>query len=748
MKRINQSDSRFGQFFTYRLTSNLLDNKIMSSKTNKFIGEAVSRVEGLLKVTGAATYSAEFQIENITYAFPVQSTVAAGKIKDIDAHEAEKSAGVIAVITHKNAAKLAPRPEPVTSQNRATRSVAVLQDTKIHQFGQYIGVIVAETYEQARVAARLVRVTYETEKPLVDFDENVPKAYKPPIINAGYPTDTQKGNVENGLKTADAKLEETYETPIEHHHPMETHSTIAVWEGEKLTLYDSTQMVDNPKQAVANTFQIPKENIRVLAPYIGGGFGSKIAVGGHIILAVMAAKTTKRPVKIVLTRQMMQTNVGLRQLNRQKMRLGATKDGKLTAIAHETVSHTSIDEEFVEQTGVMTRMMYEIPNSLVTHRVFPLNVQVPRWTRAPGEAPGSFALESAMDELAYALKIDPIEFRIKNEPAKNPEDGKPWASRSLVEAMKTGAEKFGWNKRKFEPRSNKQGKWLIGYGMAGVSRGAPYRETSARVKLTRNGDDVKVVVELAATDIGTGSYTIIAQTAAERLKLPIEKISVKIGDSALPPTPGSGGSWGAGSFSSAVDAVCEKAKNNLQAKIKVDFVKAPTVAELMTAGNINEFQAEMTEKPSAEFAKYAHFSFGANFCEVWVDESLGIVRVERFLMAAAAGRILNPKTASSQVIGGIVWGIGQALTEESTLDARYGNFTTRTLADYHVPVNADIGNIETIFVNEEDKIVNRLGVKGIGELGITSVAAAVANAIFNATGKRIRKLPITPDKLL
>ncbi len=714
----------------------------------KIIGEAVSRIDGLLKVTGAAKYSAEYQFENIAYGFPVQSTIAAGTIKEIDASAAEKSAGVLAVITHKNAPKLAPRPEPVTPQNRATRSVTVLQDTKIHQFGQYIGVVIAETYEQARHAARLVKVTYETRKPLVDFDENLPKAYKPPIINAGYPTDTTKGDVETALKTADFSISETYETPIEHHHPMEAHSTIAVWEGEKLTLYDSTQMVENPKQAVANTFQIPKENIRVLAPYIGGGFGAKIAVGGHIILAVIAAQKVKRPVKIALTRQMMQTNVGLRQLNRQKMRLGATKDGRLTAIAHETVSHTSVDEEFVEQTGVMTRMMYEAPNSLVTHRVFPLNVQVPRWTRAPGEAPGSFALESAMDELAYKLKIDPIEFRIKNEPAKNPEDDKPWASRSLVEAMKTGADKFSWSKRKIEPRSHKDGKWLVGYGMAGVSRGAPYRETSARVKLTRNGNDVKALIEMGATDIGTGSYTIIAQTAAESLDLPIEKISVKIGDSALPPTPGSGGSWGAGSFSSAVDAVCEKAKTDLQAQVKVNFVKSPTISELMTAGNINEFQAEFTEKPSEESKKYAHFSFGANFCEVRVDESLGIVRVERFLMAAAAGRILNPKTAASQVIGGIVWGIGQALTEESVLDNRYGNFTTRTLGDYHVPVNLDVGKLETIFINEEDKIVNRLGVKGIGELGNTSVAAAIANAIFNATGKRIRKLPITPDKLL
>jgi xanthine dehydrogenase YagR molybdenum-binding subunit len=523
----------------------------------KIIGAPISRIDGLLKVTGQAKYAAEFQLNNVVYAFPVQSTIAAGKIKDIDPRKAEQSSGVVAVITHKNALKLAARPEPVTAQNRATRAIPILQDVKIHQFGQYIGVIIAETYEQARHAARLVKIKYDAEKPLIDFDENLSKAYKPEIINAGYKTDTTKGDVEAALRAADFTISRTYETPIEHHHPMEAHSTIAVWEGEKLIVYDSTQMVENPKQAIANTFQIPKENIRVLAPYIGGGFGAKIAVGGHVILAVMAAKIIKRPVKIVLTRQMMQTNVGLRQINRQKIRIGAAKDGKLTAIAHETVTHTSVDEEFVEQTGVMTRMMYDAPNSLVTHRVFPTNIQVPRWTRAPGEAPGSFALESAMDELAYDLKIDPVEFRIKNDPPKNPEDGKPWASRSLVAALKSGAEKFGWTKRKFEPRSNREGRWLIGYGMAGVSRGAPFRETSARIKLMRRDNDVRALIEMAATDIGTGSYTIIAQAAAESLNLPVEKIEVKIGDSALPPTPGSGGSWGAGSFSSAAFAVCE-----------------------------------------------------------------------------------------------------------------------------------------------------------------------------------------------
>ena len=713
----------------------------------KIIGAPINRIDGRLKVTGKATYAAEFPVTNLAYGFPVQSTIAAGEIVWIDVSAAEKSAGVLKIITHENALKLAPRPA-VTAANRMTRSNPVLQQTRIHYYGQYVGLVVAETYEQARAAARLVKVSYKAEKPKIDFDENAKRAYKPEVINAGYPTDTSWGNLENGLKQSAEIVAETYETPIENHHPMEPHATIAEFQGEKLTVYEATQMLAQTRDGIANTFNIPKENIRVLSPYIGGGFGSKLQPREHLMMTVMAAKMLNRPVKTAITRQMMQTNVGLRQLNRQKMRVGAGRDGKLMAFAHEILTHTSVDEEFVEQTGVMSRMMYAVPNSLVTHRVFTTHIQVPRWTRAPGETPGSFALESAMDELAYKLKLDPVEFRIKNEPAKNPENNKPWASRSVVECMKTGAEKFGWNRRKLEPRANKQGNWLVGYGMAAASRGAPYSGASARVKLTRSGDDVKAVVEMAATDIGTGSYTIIAQTAAESLGLPLDKISVEIGDSDLPPTPGSGGSWGAGNYSNAAYAACEKAKTELQAKIKVNFVKAPTVAELMTAGNLNEFETEATEKPSKESANYAHFSFGAHFVEVWVEESLGIVKIPRILTTVAAGRILNEKTARSQLLGGVVWGIGQAMTEETVLDKRYGSYVTRTFADYHVPVNLDVGEIEVYFLPEEDKIINRLGVKGVGELGITSVAAAITNAIFNATGKRIRTLPITPDKLL
>lgn len=717
------------------------------SASNKLIGRPINRIEGPLKVMGKATYTAEFPVPYLAYGFPIQSTIAAGEVTAIDVTAAQKAPGVLKIITHENALKLQPRPD-VTTENRMTRSNPVLQNTMIHCYGQYIGIVIAETYEQARQAARLVKVSYKKEVPKIDFEEQVKAAYKPPVINAGYPTDTSWGNIEEGLKQAAVVVDETYETPIEHHHPMEPHATIAFFTGEKLTVYESTQMLGPTKEAIANTFGIPKENIQVISPYIGGGFGSKLQPREHLMLTVMAAKMLDRPVKTAITRQMMQTNVGLRQRNRQHLRAGASQDGQLQALAHETVTHTSVDEEFVEQTGVISRMMYAVPNSLVTHRVFTTHIQVPRWTRAPGETPGSFALESAMDEMAHRLKMDPVEFRIKNEPATNPENGKPWASRSLVQCLQTGAQQFGWDKRNRQPGSLKNGHWLVGHGMASASRGAPFRETSARVRITQKNKDTSATVEMAATDIGTGSYTIIAQTAAEKLGLPVEKVTVKIGDTAFPPTPGSGGSWGGASYTSAVAAVCEQLMAELQAKTNRRFLKAPTIAELMLANQLGEWIKEGTEKPSAEFANYAHFSFAAHFAEVWVDETLGIVRVPRFHTTVAAGTILNEKTARSQVLGGVVWGIGQALTEETVLDNRYGNYVTRTLADYHVPVNLDVGKIDVHFLPEEDKIINRLGAKGIGELGITSVAAAIANAVFNATGKRVRHLPITPDKLL
>ena len=708
------------------------------SKRKNVVGESISRIDGILKVTGAAQYATDYAIKNPAHAFIVKSTIAAGKILEIDTAEAEKSAGVLAVITHKNAPRLNPQ-SPI-------RGGGMLQSANVEFHGQHIGVIVAETFEQARFAARLIKVRYEKADAKVDFAKYEKEAVKPKDKNLD---DAARGDAEKAFQNAGHKIDVVYETPIEHHQPMEPHATIAVWESaDKLTLYNGSQIVNGAQNAAAQTLNLKPENVRIVTPHIGGGFGSKGGMWGNLILAAIAAKAVNRPVKLALTRQQMFNSVGLRQRNRQHLRLAATKDGKLIALAHKTTTHSAINAEFLEPCGDCSKLMYDVPNSLISYRVVPMNIILPTYTRGPGKSTGSFALESAIDELAHALEIDPIEFRIKNEPAKDLSNGKPWSSRKTIECLKRGAEIFGWSKRKMQPRSVREGDDLIGYGVACGTYPARQRETSAIVKLTRSGSDVSVGLELAASDLGTGTHTILAQTAADALGLPLEKIGVRIGDSTLPPAAGSVGSVGAASFANAVNDACVQAVTELQAKTNRQWFAAPTVAQLMEAANLSEFQTRVDAKPPAEAGNYSAHSFNANFCEVRVNAGTGMVRIPRFVAVTGAGRILNLKTSRSQIIGGVIWGIGMALHEESVLDPRWGNFVTRSFADYHVPSNLDIGEIETIFVEEEDRIVNKLGVKGIGEVGIVGVAAAVANAIFNATGKRVRELPITPDKLL
>ena len=704
----------------------------------KYIGEGISRIDGLAKVTGAAHYATDYAVKNTAYAVIFKSEIAAGRILDIETGAAEKSSGVIAVITHKNAPKL--------TVSQTIWGGGMLQNAEVEFFGQHIGVVVAETYEQARYAARLIKVSYERTAAKVDFEKNESEAVKP---KAEDRADAVRGDVEAAFNNAEHKIEETYETPIEHHQPMEPHASIAVWEAaDKLTLYNAAQIVNGVQNAVAQTFGLKPENVRIITPYIGGGFGSKGIQWGNVILAAVAAKAVNRPVKLALTRQQMVNSVGLRQKNKQRLRLAAAKDGKLTMLAHETTTLTAMTGEFVEPCGDCSKIMYDAPNSLISYRVVPLNIIKPTYTRGPGKSTGSFALESAIDEFAYQLKIDPIEFRLKNEPANDQSNGKPFSSRATVQCLQEGAKKFGWEKRKIEPGQNRQGSYLIGYGVAAGAYEARQRDTSARVKLTRSGSDVRASVELAATDLGTGTYTILAQTAAAALGLPMNRVGVKIGDSILPPAAGSVGSVGASSFANAVNEACVKITAELITKSGKQFSAAPTATQLMVSENLSEFQTRVDSRPLADANNYSSHSFNANFAEVWVNEATGMVKIPRFLAVTDAGKILNPKTARSQIIGGVVWGIGMALTEESVLDPRYGNFVTRSLADYHVPSNLDIGAIETIFINEEDRIINKLGVKGVGEIAIVGVAGVIANAIFNATGKRIRGLPITPDKLI
>ncbi|MBC7568527.1 MAG: xanthine dehydrogenase family protein molybdopterin-binding subunit [Spirosoma sp.] len=702
---------------------------------DKIVGTPVSRIDGILKVTGKADYSVDHPMKNAAYAVLFKSTIAAGTITNIDSAEAEKSPGVLAVITHKNAPKL--------NEKGGIRGGAMLQSPEIEFYGQNIGIVVADTFEQARHAAHLIKVDYDKKSPKTDFDKLASEA-RPPKDNH----DEKWGDAKAALRTASFTIEETYSTPIEHHHPMEPHAAIAEWTGNQVTLYSSAQIINGAQHAAAATLNLAPENVRIVSPYIGGGFGSKGGQWANLVLTAVAAKVAKRPVKLALARNQMVNSVGLRQRNFQKVSLAATKEGKLTALAHEITTHCAIHTEFVEPCGDCSKIMYDTPNALITYRVVPMNVILPTYTRGPGKSTGSFALESAMDELAYKLKMDPIEFRIRNEPAKDPSNGKPWSSRKAVQCLQAGGKAFGWDKRKMEPRQNQDGDYLIGYGVAAGTYPAHQRPSSALVKLNREGNTVTATIELAAADLGTGTYTILAQTAADALDLPIKNVNVHIGDSDLPPAAGSVGSVGAASYANVVNDACIKITDELIARSGKEYHTRPTASQLMVSEKISTHKTRVDSNPLESAEAYSAHSFNANFAEVRVNVLTGMVRVSRFLAVTGAGKILNPKTARSQIIGGNIWGIGMALTEESVLDPRWGNFVTRSLSDYHVPSNLDIGEMEAIFIRESDTFSNRMGIKGIGEVGIVGVAAAVANAVFNATGKRVRELPITPDKLL
>ena len=715
----------------------------MKTLNESATGKAIDRVEGHLKVRGMAKYASEFPIKDKVYAQGLNSTIAKGEIVSIDTSEAEKLPGVLKIITYKNAEKLKTFDKQMTEVS--TTSIApVLQTNKVHFYGEYVGLVVAETFEQAQYAARLVKFKYKKDpNPAIHLDKLRAKAYKP-----NEKSDYSRGDLKAGLAAADEKLEVTYNTPIEHHHPMELHAVIASWDNGKVTAYASQQIVNDATIAISDTFQIPKKDVRVVAAYVGGGFGSKLNVERHVIMAVMAAKMVGKPVQVTVTRQQMFTNTSLRQHNEQKMKVGAKKDGTLTALSHETLSHTSPTLEFQEACGLGTQMLYKVPNNFVTHRLVPLNIQTPFAMRAPGEATGSFALESAMDEMAWKLRMDPIDFRVKNDTQTDPSNNKPFSSRLLVECLRIGAEKFGWKDRKTEPRTNKNGNWLIGHGVSAASRSSPYLKTNSKVILALDGDRVNATVQMDATDIGTGSYTIIAQTASEYLGIPVEQVKVELGDSNFPITPGSGGSWGAASFCNGAMAACENAIKTLKQNRNIKEDEEVKLADLMKKNQLTKFEAEGSAGPSKEFEEHSVYSFGANFCEVWVDKDTGMFRIKRMVNVGAAGKILNPKTAYGQIIGGLTMGAGMALAEQTRVEPNFGNFITRSFADYHVPVNLDMANIDVVFLPEEDKIANKMGVKGIGELGITSVAASIANAIFNATGKRMRDLPITPEKLI
>lgn len=729
------------------------------------VGKPLNRVDGKLKVTGGAHYSAEFPLENIAYAVCLSSTIARGKIKHIDPKEAEELPGVLGIITHENAPKLQ-SVETFAHGGQAAEKRQPLQEPVVHHSGQHIGVVVADTLELATYAASLVRITYEEETPIVDLEQERGETFEPETV-FGKPPKSVRGNPEAGLAEAEVRVEETYTTPTENHNPMEPPATTAVWSGEKLTVYDSTQFTFGVRTALATSLDIPEENVRVVCHFIGGAFGCKGTVWPHIVLSAIAARQVSRPVKLVLTRPQMFDVIGHRAETEQYVKLGATKDGKLTAIVHDGISHTSMFDEYVETFTVATHMLYACPNLQASQRLVRLNKGTPTFMRAPGETPGTYALESALDELAYALKLDPIELRLRNHADTDPDKNLPWSSKSLKECYQLGAEKFGWSQRNPEPRSMRDGRYLIGMGMATATYPAFHFPAAAKAILLADGS---AVVQSGTHEMGTGTATVMGQLAADTLGLPVERVRFELGDTELPRAPVSGGSATVGSVGTAVYGAATEVRAKVlemvrrdkdsplyQVSEEIDFAdgrlfvkvtpaKGEAYADILKRHNLEKVEADYQSQFNEE--KYSKHGFGAQFVEVRIDPDFGEVRINRYTAAFATGRVLNHKTARSQFMGGIIMGIGMALMEETLTDPYLGRVVNPNLGEYHVPVNADIPNIDIHIIDEVDRHVNPIGTKGIGEIGITGAAAAVANAVYHATGKRIRALPITPDKVM
>ncbi|RAU81872.1 xanthine dehydrogenase family protein molybdopterin-binding subunit [Pontibacter arcticus] len=734
------------------------------------IGKPANRVDGYAKVTGQAKYAAEFNAPDLAYGFVVNSAIAKGKIKSIDTSKALALDGVLEVFTHENRPGYIWGDKNYQDEDSPPGSpFRPLYQNEIQFSMQPIALVVADSFELARYAAMLLEVEYETAAFETDFEANIEKAYEPEEYKSTPPPDP-RGNPEKAFREAEFKVETEYAHPSEHHNPMEMHASTAVWEGEgKLTVYDKIQGVENSQNYLGKAFGLNKENVRVISPFVGGAFGSGLRPQYQLFLAVLAALELKRSVRVVLTRQQM-FSFGHRPKTMQRFAVGAASDGKLEAIQQDVFAETSRFEDYSEDVTIWPGVLYQCDNVQVSHKLVGLDVYTPLDMRAPGGTTGIYAMECTMDELAYKIGMDPLEFRLKNYAEEDQSKGKPFSSKELKECYRQGAEKFGWEKRNPAPRSMREGRNLIGWGMAHGAWEAQQKEVSVKAVLTPDG---KLTVGTATADIGTGTYTVMTQIAAETMGMPLEDVTFNLGDTSLPKSPLEGGSWTVSSVGSAVKEVCDKVKQTLfelakqadnqtfgnatledvtfsngRISLKNDTTKAVAFTTALKQNGGKPIVEELTTKPADKQEKYASYAHSATFVEVKVDEDLGTIKVTRVVSAIAGGRIVNPKTARSQILGGMVWGIGAALQEKTVMDNNLGRFMNHDLDKYHVPVNADIHESEVIFVEEKDDIVNPLGVKGLGEIGIVSVAPAIVNAVFHATGKRVRELPITLDKLL
>jgi xanthine dehydrogenase YagR molybdenum-binding subunit len=718
------------------------------------IGKPIDRVEGRLKVMGQAPYAHEVQEGGpAAYGFIVEATIAKGVVADIDTAAAERAAGVLLVMTHKNAPKQGAW-GPLDAEDRYARASPQLSNNRVEHYGQAVAFVVAQSFEQARSASRLIKIRYETQPGEYELAPNRAKAEKP-SDQFGQKTDSVVGNFEPAFAAAAVKIDANFTTPFHIHAQMEPHATVAYWKDDRVILQCSSQLLNSAQKAVASTLQIPANKVRIVSRYIGGGFGGKLPIYGDVMLSAMASRQLGRPVKTALTRQQMFHFTTHRSDTIQRVRLGAGADGKLTAIAHETLSHSARFDNFFENASMQTRSLYAAQHRMTTHRSVKLDLPISDSTRAPGEAVGMLALEVAMDELAEKLALDPIELRLRNEPQSDPELNVPYSTRQLVACMREGAQRFGWSKRQAKPGTVAQGRWLMGMGMAAATRGNLLMGSKCAVALDRQG---LLTVRMAMTDIGTGSYTVLTQIAAEMLGLPIERVRMQLGDSDFPETPGSGGSWGAASAGSGLFDACNNLRGKLAGKLGVRVADARFEGGNLSGGGRSSslgalagtlgMEATGEIKPGGMDKKFSQQGYGAHFAEVAVDRDTGEIRLRRMLGVFAAGRILNQKTAKSQAIGAMIWGVGSALHEDAVVDPRYGYFVNHDLAEYHVPAHADIPAIEVHFLQEVDDKTNPLKIKGVGELGICGAGAAVANAVYNACGVRIREFPLTLDKVI
>jgi xanthine dehydrogenase YagR molybdenum-binding subunit len=735
---------------------------------SRFIGDDLDRVEGRAKVTGAAHYAAEYDIPDVHYGVLVNSAIAKGKILSLNTKEAEAAPGVIAVISHLN------RPEVSGWETRGGQQgesrlegqeFRVFYDDTIHFDRQPIALVIANTFERATYAASLVKARYQKEAAKTDMAENLSNA-----VQATRAKDYSRGN-NAALQAAPVKIEARYTTPFQVHNPMETHAATVVWEApDKVTVYNKTQATKIAQQDIMKTFGLKEENVVVHSPFVGGAFGSSSRVWPEEMAALLGAKKTGKPVKVMLRREEAFNMVGYRPTSVQKISIGAQHDGTLVGIVHEAIGSTSQYEQFTERMTDPTKVLYNCPNVTATYRLVPLDMSTPCWTRGPGETSGSFALESAMDELAYALNMDPLALRLKNFSEKDLEKDKPWSSNYLQDCYRLGAEKFGWEKRNPAPRSTQRNGWLVGAGMAAGIYHA--NRSPATVAATLQADGT-LVVQTSVADTGPGSATIMTQIAADAMGMDVRKVKFQWGHSTLPPAPGQFGSQTTASTGSGVHDAVKALQKRLAAMLlnkpessfagetdgalvfENEFIQVKenntrlSYSEALKSLSLTELRVVNESKPTAEKEAYSGYSFAAHFVEVLVHPSTGEVRLNRVVSAVDSGKVMNKKTATSQVYGSVVWGTGIALMEEGILDHRYGRYVNNDLANYHVPVNADVPlDVTVLFTDKPDPVLDPMGAKGLGEIGLVGFTAAVANAVYHATGKRIRDLPITPDKII